>query len=50
MTSISPTVPLFLGILAGALFLILFAGALVITMRNRRLIRRHSQYKNNGPN
>lgn len=29
----------------GVLFLILFIGALVVTMRNRRIIRRHSDYK-----
>lgn len=45
MNKISPTMPLILGITAGALFLILFIGALVLTMRNRRIIRRNSDYK-----
>ncbi len=44
MNTISPTIPLILGIAAGALFLILFVGALVVTMRNRRIIRRNSDH------
>lgn len=45
MNTISPTIPLILGTTVGVLFLILFIGALVVTMRNRRIIRRHSDYK-----
>lgn len=45
MNTISPTIPLILGITVGVLFLILFIGALVVTLRNRRIIRRHSDYK-----
>lgn len=45
MNAIRPIVPLNMGIIAGTLFLILFIGALVVTMRNRRIIRRHSDYK-----
>lgn len=44
MNTISPMIPLILGIVAGALFLILFVGALVVTMRNRRIIRRNSDH------
>ncbi len=45
MSSISPYIPLVLGIIAGSLFLIIFIIAWVITMRNRRLIRKYSGYK-----
>lgn len=45
MNTISPTIPLIPGITVGVLFLILFIGALVVTMRNSRIIRRHSDYK-----
>lgn len=45
MNTMSPTIPLILGITVGVLFLILFIGALVVTMRNRRIICSHSDYK-----
>lgn len=45
MNTISPSIPLVAGIIAGSLFLIMFIGAFVVTMRNRRLIRKYSDYK-----
>ncbi|MDE5811076.1 MAG: hypothetical protein K2G64_06465 [Muribaculaceae bacterium] len=42
MMSISPAIPLTLGCLAGALFLICFAVALIVTMRNRKIIHRQA--------
>lgn len=46
MNTITSSIPLILGIIAGLFFLILFIGALVITMRNRRIIRCYSDYHN----
>ncbi|MDE6648332.1 MAG: hypothetical protein K2K45_00180 [Muribaculaceae bacterium] len=48
MNIISPSIPLIAGIIAGSIFIILFIGALVVTMRNRRLIRRYSDYRKNS--
>ena len=39
----SPVIPLALGITAGVLFLAVFIGALVVTMRNRRIIIKYSE-------
>lgn len=46
MHSISPDIPLTLGIIAGSLFVCVLIAAFVITMRNRRIIRKNSEYKN----
>ncbi|MDE6018591.1 MAG: hypothetical protein K2G85_07235 [Muribaculaceae bacterium] len=48
MNIISPSIPLIVGIISGSIFIILFIGALVVTMRNRRLIRRYSDYRKNS--
>ena len=45
MNKLPASIPLILGIIAGGLFLILFVVALIVTMRNRRIIRKHSEYK-----
>lgn len=46
MHSISPEIPLILGIIAGSLFACLLIVAFVITMRNRRIIRKNSEKEN----
>lgn len=45
MNEISPLVPLILGAIAFALFLCLFVGAWIVTMRNRRIISRNTRPK-----
>lgn len=43
LQSISPEIPLTLGIIAGVLFVGVLIAAFIVTMRNRRIIRRNSE-------
>lgn len=43
MSEISPNIVLILGAIAFALFVSLFIASWIVTMRNRRIIRRNSR-------
>ena len=43
MNSVSASIPLALGIIAGVLFALIFVYALVVSMRNRKILHKHAE-------